>query len=65
MDDVLYDPPDVAVALCEVEVAQTGRGFIVMGVRLELDITIVMLVLPFFEWINRNHVRWRASASVP
>jgi hypothetical protein len=32
VDDVLYDTPDVAVALCEVEVAQTGRGFVVVGV---------------------------------
>ena len=37
MDDVLHNTPDVAIALREVEVAQTGGRFIVMGMRLELD----------------------------
>ena len=37
VDDVLYDAPDVTIAFCKVEVAQTGRRFIVVGMRLELD----------------------------
>jgi len=35
VDDVLYDTPDVSISFGEIEVAQTGRGFVVVRVRLE------------------------------
>lgn len=37
VDDVLYDTTDVTIAFCKVKVAQTGGGFVVVRVGLELD----------------------------
>jgi hypothetical protein len=37
VDDVLYDTSDIAISLGEIEVTQTGRRFVVVRVRFELD----------------------------
>ena len=37
MDDVFNYSTDVAVTFCKIEITQTGRFFVVMGVRFELE----------------------------
>ena len=38
MDDLLHNTPDVTIALREVEGTELRRRFVVVGMRLELDI---------------------------
>jgi hypothetical protein len=57
VDDVFYDPTDVTVTLSIVEVAETSRVFVVVGVGFEL-FTVNRLPLQ-----SLSDVRWDASAS--
>ena len=37
MDDLLNYSTNITVTFCKIEITQTGRFFVVMGVRLELE----------------------------
>ena len=41
MDDVFYNTADVAIALSKVEVAETSRVFVVVGMRFELNLVSI------------------------
>jgi len=64
VDDLLDHPADVAVALCKVEVAETGGVLVMVGVRLELDIGRGGGGEFTVQKVMRDDVRWRASAFV-
>jgi hypothetical protein len=37
VNDFLYDTPNVTISFCEIERAETGWGFVVMGMGTELE----------------------------